>query len=148
VIKDTFLASADQVAIDAVAAKMMGFDPMSIKYINLGHERGLGIGKPEEIEIVGHDISQENWHFRVGDNLASRVGDLMWFSPLKRIQNFFFRTPLVNVFIFGSEAYHDYFRWPLKDRRTFESWLATTSWGKLFQQYASVDAGAPQTKAA
>ena len=30
VIKDVMLASADQVAIDAVAASMMGFDPMSI----------------------------------------------------------------------------------------------------------------------
>jgi hypothetical protein len=136
VVKDLVLA--DQVAIDAVAAKMMGFDPMSIKYINLAHEAGLGVGKPGEIEIVGHDVTQENWHFQVGDNLASRVGDLLWFSPLKRIQNFFFRTPLVNVFIFGSEAYHDYFRWPLRDRRTFETWLGTTAWGKLFQQYAAV----------
>jgi uncharacterized protein (DUF362 family) len=148
VVKNLILASADQVAIDAVAAKMMGFDPMSIKYINLAHGTGLGIGKPEEIEIAGADISQENWHFHVGDNLASRVGDLLWFSPLKRIQNFFFRTPLVNIFIFGSEAYHDYFRWPLKDRRTFEGWLATTPWGKLFQQYAAVTDQTPQTKAA
>jgi uncharacterized protein (DUF362 family) len=148
VVKNLILASADQVAIDAVAAKMMGFDPMSIKYINLAHETGLGIGKPEEIEIVGADISQENWHFHVGDNLASRVGDLLWFSPLKRIQNFFFRTPLVNVFIFGSEAYHDYFRWPLKDRRTFEGWLAATPWGQLFQQYAAVTDQPAQIKAA
>jgi uncharacterized protein (DUF362 family) len=148
VVKNLILASADQVAIDAVAAKMMGFDPMSIKYINLAHQTGLGVGKPEEIEIVGQDISQENWHFHVGDNLASRVGDLLWFSPLKRIQNFFFRTPLVNIFIFGSEAYHDYFRWPLKDRRTFESWLAATPWGQLFQRYAAVTDQTPQTKAA
>ena len=148
VVKNLILAGADQVAIDAVAAKMMGFDPMSIKYINLAHEAGLGIGKPDEIEVVGHDVSQENWHFRVGDNLASRVGDLLWFSPLKRIQNFFFRTPLVNVFIFGSEAYHDYFRWPLRDRRTFESWLSATPWGKLFQAYASVGAPTAQTRAA
>jgi uncharacterized protein (DUF362 family) len=139
VIKNLILASEDQVAIDAVAAKMMGFDPMSLKYIKLAHEAGLGVGKPEDIELVGEDVSHENWHFHVGDNLASRVGDLLWFSPLKRIQNFFFRTPLVNVFIFGSEAYHDYFRWPVRDRRTFENWLAVTPWGKLFQQYASVD---------
>jgi uncharacterized protein (DUF362 family) len=150
VIKNLILASADQVAVDAVAAKMMGFDPMSIKFINLAHEAGLGVGKPEEIEVVGEDVSRENWHFHVGDNLASRVGDLLWFSPLKRIQNFFFRTPLVNVFILGSEAYHDYFRWPVKDRRTFENWLAVTPWGKLFQQYASVEdlRGAREAKAA
>src|SRR5690606_11876687 len=33
VIKDVMLASDDQVAIDAVAAQMMGFDPMSLEYI-------------------------------------------------------------------------------------------------------------------
>ena len=43
-IKDRILASADQVAIDAVAAKMMGFDPMDLKFIRLAHERGLGCG--------------------------------------------------------------------------------------------------------
>src|SRR6187401_1436374 len=32
VVKNVMLASADQVAIDAVSAKMMGFDPMSRKY--------------------------------------------------------------------------------------------------------------------
>ncbi|MFH1171581.1 MAG: DUF362 domain-containing protein [bacterium] len=134
-IKNVILASADQVAIDAVAAKLMGFDPLSIKYIRLANERGLGNGDPRNIEIVGDDIAGVNWHFSVGDNFASRVGDMLWFSPLKKIQNFFFRTPLVNLFIFGSEAYHDYFRWPAKDRRIFQRWLRETEWGKLFVQY-------------
>ena len=135
VTKNLILASGDQVAIDAVAAKMMGFDPMHIQYINLAHHAGLGIGKPEDIDVIGHDVAQENWHFHVGDNLASRVGDLLWFSPLKRIQRVFFRTPLVHLFIMGSEVYHDYFRWPLHDRHTFQHWLTTTPWGQLFQRY-------------
>lgn len=41
--KNVILASADQVATDAVAAKTMGFDPMSIGYIRLAHEAGLGV---------------------------------------------------------------------------------------------------------
>jgi hypothetical protein len=45
------------------------------------------------------------------------------------------RTPLVNLFILGSEVYHDYYRWPTRDRRVFESWLANTPWGNLFQDY-------------
>ena len=52
-VKNVILASADQVAIDAVAAKLMGFDPMSIKFIRLAHELGLGCGDPRDIEIVG-----------------------------------------------------------------------------------------------
>ena len=137
VVKDYILASSDQVAIDAVAAKMMGFDPMSIEYINLAHQDKLGVGDVRDIEIVGSDISGESWGFTVGDNGASIVGDLMWFGPLKGMQKLFFHTPLVNVFILGSEAYHDYYRWPLKDRKIFEEWRATTHWGQLFQKYES-----------
>jgi len=137
IVKDYILASADQVAIDAVAAKMMGFDPLSIEYINVAHQDGLGVGDVRDIEIVGSDISGESWGFRVGDNGASMVGDLMWFGPLKSMQKLFFHTPLVNVFIFGSEAYHDYYRWPLKDRKVFEKWKTETHWGRLFQKYES-----------
>ena len=137
--KNLILASADQVAIDAVAAKMMGFDPLSIKYINLAHQSHLGCGDPREITIVGEDISNENWRFKVGDNLASFAGDLLWFGFLKRLQNIFFRTPLVNLFIFGSEFYHDYYRWPIRDRRVFKHWLIETQWGKLFASYPSIE---------
>jgi uncharacterized protein (DUF362 family) len=135
VVKDWMLASADQVAIDAVAAKMMGFDPMSLEYIAVAHEDGLGVGDPRDIEVVGDDVSNESWGFQVGDNAASTVGDVMWFGPLKRFQKLFFHTPLVNVFVLGSELYHDYYRWPLKDRRIYEQWLAETHWGKLFAAY-------------
>jgi len=137
VVKNVMLASADQVAIDAVSASMMGFDPLKLDYIRFAHEDGLGVGDLKEIEIVGdEDAAKERWGFTVGDNAASLVGDLLWFGPLRSIQNLFFRTPLVNLFIFGSEAYHDYYRWPIKDRRVFEGWLAGTPWGKLFQVYA------------
>jgi len=135
VVKDFMLASADQVAIDAVAAKMMGFDPMSLEYISVAHADGLGVGDPRDIEVVGADVSGESWGFQVGDNAASRVGDLMWFGPLKKFQKLFFHTPLVNVFVLGSEVYHDYLRWPVSDRRTFERWCVETEWGRLFVEY-------------
>jgi uncharacterized protein (DUF362 family) len=135
-IKNVVLASGDQVAIDAVAAKLMGFDPLTIPYIRLAHEQGLGVGDPREIELVGDtDLANESWNFRVGDNGASRIGDIVWFGPLKPVQNVLMRTPLVNLFILGSEVYHDYYRWPARDRGVFESWLANTAWGQMFQQY-------------
>ena len=43
-------------AIDAVAAKLMGFDPLSMKYIRLAHDAGLGCGDPREIEMVGEAL--------------------------------------------------------------------------------------------
>jgi hypothetical protein len=135
VIKDYMLASSDQVAIDALAAKMMGFDPMSLDYIRCAHEDGLGTGDLFDVDVVGADVSHESWGFEVGANGAARVGRLLWFSPLKAIQNFFFRTPLVNAFILGSEVYHDYYRWPAKDQKVFDDWKKSTSWGQLFVEY-------------
>jgi len=133
--KDYVLASSDSVAIDAVAAKMMGFDPMEIPYIRMGHEDGLGVGKVEEIEITGENISGVNFGFSVGDNFASRVGDLLWFSPLKRLQGLFFRTPLVYLFVFGSFLYHDYLWWPLRGKQIQKDRVLSTKWGKLFERY-------------
>ncbi len=140
VVKNVMLASADQVAIDAVSAKMMGFDPLSLDYIRLAHQDGLGVGDPREIEIVGDlDAAAENWKFHVGKNLV-RVGggDLIWFGPLKRFQKLFFHTPLVNGFILASDVYHDFYRWPLIDRRAFERWCEGTEWGQLFLRYATM----------
>src|SRR6478735_6832898 len=95
---------------------------------------------PKDIEIVGDvDAAQENWKFHVGKNLV-RVGggDLIWFGPLKRFQKLFFHTPLVNGFILASDVYHDYYRWPLVDRRVFERWCETTEWGQMFLRYAQM----------
>ena len=134
--KDYILASADQVAIDAIAAKMMGFDPMTIKYIRLAHESGLGVGNPRDIEIVGENISNVNFDFtKVGDNLASMAGDFIWFGPLKKLQWLFFHTPLVYIFVFGSYAYHDYFWWPFKGKKIQRDLLKESKWAKLFESY-------------
>jgi len=133
--KDYVLAGSDSVAIDAVAAKMMGFDPMSIPYIRLATEAGLGMGRTQEIEVVGEDISKVNFGFQVGDNFASRFGDALWFSPLKSLQRLFFRTPLVYLFIFGSYFYHDFLWWPFKGQKVQEAHALNTKWGRLFRSY-------------
>jgi uncharacterized protein (DUF362 family) len=139
--KDVLLAAADQVAIDAVAAKMMGFDPLAIRYLALAHERGLGVADPRDIELVGDaDAGRENWHFSVGDNLASRVGDMLWFGPLKRLQKLFFHTPLVYVFVAGSYLYHDFLWYPVFGRRAVRSFVRTSPWGALFARYLAEQA--------
>jgi len=133
--KNLLLASSDMVAIDAVAAKLMGFDPMSLEYIARAHERGLGCGKPSEIELVGDDISGETTSFSVGDNLASRVGDLMWFGPFRGLQKLFFHTPIVYLFVFGSYAYHDYLWWPTFGKSRMKKLRRTSAWARLFDRY-------------
>jgi hypothetical protein len=116
VVKNVILASADQVAIDAVATKLMGFDPLDIKYIRLAHERGLGVGDVREIELVGDDVSGENWGFRVGYNSHSFLAWLAWYGPTKSFQKLVLRTPLVGIPILIGEVEQDYLYWPLKYR--------------------------------
>ncbi len=132
--KDIILASADSVAIDAVAAKIMGFDPFEIPFIRLAHERGLGCGDLNDIEVLGEDISTWNFKFKVGDNLASTGGDLFWFGPLKKLQYLMFHTPIVYFFVWSSFLYHDYFWYPFKGKKYVDQFLAS-EWGKLFQTY-------------
>ena len=134
--KDVMLAASDQVAIDAVAARLMGFDPLSIRYLALAHERGLGTADPRDIEIVGQpEIANESWGFSVGDNFASRFGDILWFGPLKGLQKLFFHTPLVYVFVAGSYLYHDFVWYPVFGRRRVREFVARSPWGALFERY-------------
>jgi uncharacterized protein (DUF362 family) len=132
--KNIILASADQVAIDAVAATLMGFDPMSLPCIRLAHERGLGMGDLSQIEIVGdRDVMNERWNFKVGANLATGVGTLLWHTwPLNRMQKLFFHTPLVKVFENASALYHDSWVYPFQSKAIVDKWLAESPWGQLF----------------
>ena len=150
VVKNIILASADQVAIDAVAARMMGFDPLSIGYIRMAHERGLGMGDTREIEIVGDDISHEKWFFHVGSNFHSFLAWMAWYGPTRVLQKLVLRTPLVRIPIFLSEFNHDYIHWPLKGKKIFAKWREETAWGKLFRRYEREGTlmGKPAKKAA
>ena len=134
VTMNLILASSDQVAIDAVAARLMGFDPLSIRYIALAHEAGLGCGDPRQIEIVGDDISGEQYHFHLGRNFHTTMAWLAWFGPTRVLQNLIFHTPIVALPNLVSESYHDYFRWPTKEKHIAAEWLRTSPWGRLFQE--------------
>lgn len=135
--KNVILASSDLVAIDAVAAKMMGFNWKDLPCIALSHEHGLGIGDPSEIELVGDtDAANENWQFEVGVNLATGTGRLLWHdSPLKSLQNLLFHTPLVNIFIFASEFYHDKLWYKTKGMPVVKKWETESPWGRMFAGY-------------
>lgn len=135
IVKNVILASADQVAIDAIAAKMMGFNPFDIDYIRLAHEHNLGIGDVRDIELVGDDVTQENWEFAVGRNVHSILAWMAWYGPTQLFQKLIMQTPLVYIPIFVSAFNHDYLHWPFKEKRIYEQWKATTLWGGLFQRY-------------
>ncbi len=146
IAKNVLLAGADCVAVDAVAAKMMGFEPMDHEFIRLAHERGLGVGRFEEIEIVGDaDAAAERWGFHTGNNAASRVGKLFWFGPMRWLQRLMFHTPVVYAFIFASALYHDRIWYPVRGKRVVRDWMRNNPWGRLFSNYEPGRRAAPAT---
>lgn len=133
-IKGYILASFDQVAIDAVSAKMMGYDPMKIRFIKLAHDKGLGCGDVDQIKIVGEDISNVNFRFRTYKSPVI-FGDQLFRKGLFRfVEPVLFHTGLFNLCIFGSAFYHDYLWYPLIGRKRIKKFLKT-EWGKLWLSY-------------
>ncbi len=133
--KDILLASADQVAIDAVSAKLQGFDPMSIRFLRRAHEQDLGVGDPRQIRVVGYDIGQEgSWDFRQEDTFASRGQKMIYHGPLKPLEKILLQSPLVPWAYFASNFYHNVYWYPFVGRKRVQEAL-DTKWGRLFQSY-------------
>lgn len=135
--KDILLASADQVAIDAVSARLQGFDPLSLRFIRLAHEKGLGIGDPSQIEIVGYDITREPpWNFVQEDTLASKGQKLIYHGPLKPFEKFLLRSPIEPWSYFASNFYHNVYWYPFVGRKRVKAALQT-KWGQHFKDYGN-----------
>ncbi|MFX1375015.1 MAG: DUF362 domain-containing protein [Promethearchaeota archaeon] len=133
-IKNYLLAGYDQVAVDTVVAKMMGFDPLSLPAIKLAHDEGLGCGDFDQIEIIGEDVSNINWNFKVkrsvviwGDQMV-RKGPLHFFYPLFRNELFFLGP------IYASMIYYDMLWYPIIGKRRIKK-FNQTEWGKKFSEY-------------
>jgi len=135
--KDVILASADQVAIDAISAKLQGFDPMSLKFIRLAHEMGLGVGDPQEIELVGDvEVAEESWGFVQEETFASRGQKAIYHGPLKPFEHLLLRSPIVPWSYAASRLYYDFFWYPFIGRPRVEAALQT-KWGRLFSAYGA-----------
>ena len=134
-VKNVIIAGADQVAVDAVAARLMGFDPLSIGYIRIAHEMGLGIGDMDSIELVGDDISGVDWRFKKNENtFASRGQKLIYWGPLKPLENMLLRSPIAPWSFVASNLYHNAYWLRFIGRRRIRAAMKT-DWGKLFQSY-------------
>ena len=136
--KNVILASADQVAIDAVAARMMGMDPLSIKYIRLAHDMGLGCGDPRGIRILGDtSAAEENWQF-AGPfrkmTFASRMQHKIYWGPLKKPVEWSLKTFLAPWSYLASVLYHDTFWYPFLARKRMRDVLES-EWGRLFRNW-------------
>jgi len=129
-IGNIILASDDQVAIDAVAAKVMGFDPLSIDYIRIAHDRGLGNGDLDQIEIIGMDrreFERLDFGFTVKQSPVIR-----WDQRLRKgtanipwLHHLLFHSPFFRIFILASEVYHDRLWYPWKGMKYIREFQQT-----------------------
>jgi hypothetical protein len=137
--KDIILASADQVAIDALSARLQGFDPLSIPFIRIAHDMGLGVGDLDQIEIVGEDrewVLSQDYRFVQEDTFASRGQKLIYHGWLHPIEPLLLRTPLVPWSYFASNFYHNVYWYPFVGRKRVASALET-KWGRMFREYGA-----------
>jgi hypothetical protein len=133
-VKNFILASGDQVAIDAVAARMMGFDPLSIPYLRMCHERELGIGDPAHIRIIGENISEVNFGFKVSRSLVIWGDQMIRKGPLQPLEQLLLHSPLVAWAPFASNLYHDFLWYPLIGSKRIRE-FRRTPWGRLWESY-------------
>ena len=120
-------------AIDAIAARLMGFDPMSIPFLRMAHERGLGIADPREIELTGDDVSQENFGFETRRSLVIWGDQMIRKGFLRPLERLLLHSPLMVWAPFASNVYHDAFWYPTIGQSRIRSFMRT-EWGSPFQK--------------
>ncbi len=134
-VGNLILASSDQVAIDAIAAKIMGYDPLAIPYLRMCHERGLGIADPRDIEIVGDaGAAAQNFKFQTSRSLVIWGDQLIRKGPLRPLKRLLLHSPLMVWAPFASNVYHDWLWYPTVGRSRIRAFGATP-WGRLFERY-------------
>jgi uncharacterized protein (DUF362 family) len=133
-VKNLLLAASDSVAIDAIAAQLMGFDPLSIPFLRMAHERGLGIADPKQIELVGDDISGENFGFQTRKSLVIWGDQMIRKGFLRPLERILLHSPLMVWAPFASNVYHDAIWYPTIGQARIREFMKT-EWGQLFRKY-------------
>jgi uncharacterized protein (DUF362 family) len=128
------LAAADSVALDAIAARLMGYDPLAIPYLRMAHERELGVADPRDIELVGDDVADVNFRCQTSRSLVIWGDQLIRRGPLRPLKRLLLHSPLVVWAPFASNVYHDLLWYPTVGRRRIRA-FARTGWGRLFARY-------------
>jgi hypothetical protein len=129
-IGNLLIASRDPIAADAVAARLLGLDPLhDVVHLRTAHERGLGNADISMIELVGDcELANLRWPPHAPQTTSDGYRGLV--------------TELAQALrrrIFGQSAvgaHNDTFNaWSEQDRQRYISWIYDTDWGRLFAQY-------------
>ncbi len=105
--KNYILASRDLVALDAVAVSMMGFEPHTIPFIWMAHQRGLGCADMSRISVVGEDIHGVSFGFESKLNLVIFFDQLLRKRLGAGARRVMLDSPLDRLAITASNVYHN-----------------------------------------
>ncbi len=127
------LASCDEVALDATAARIIGFDPSQIEFIKLGHKMKLGNMNPT------YSHSLPNFHHSVRkDTFASRGQKFIYHHLPEWFEKLILRSPIAPWSYAASNLYHDGYWYNFVGKNRLSAYLRS-DWGKLFKNYVPRD---------
>ncbi len=119
------LASGDLVALDSVAARVMGFDPRGIEHLLLAAASGLGVAEEDAITVLGEDVDSVASPFRPSRHNAVSVAELL--IRRSAVCRLVFDTPLFRLCCWATRRYYD--AWELAiGRRLRERVLASSQY--------------------
>ena len=130
------LASPDSVAIDAVAAKLMGFNPLDIPYLRMCHEMGLGVADTSRIELIGDNVAELNLGFTTKRSFVIWGDQMLRKGPLRFLEKPLLHSKAVGWAPMASNIYHDYLWYPLVGAKHLKA-FNSGRWGALFAEYGN-----------
>ncbi len=136
-VVDRVLASPDPVALDALAARIMGFDPAAIGHLAECEAAGLGTRNLQRIEVRGEQVSSLNLRFLPAQHNLVSWAELVlrkrsWLRPL------FFDTPLFRLCCWLTTVYYDLWYYVLGiGRRRRDAILRNSRYGTQWVEPAA-----------
>lgn len=126
------LASGDCVALDAVAARLMGFDPAQIGHLAECVAAGLGTAELRSISTLGDDDLSLNLHF-----IPAHHNMVSWFELVLRrrpsLRRLFFDTPLFKLCCNATLVYYDIWYYLLGIGRRRKARMLATAYGEQWK---------------
>ena len=132
--RDRLLAGADPVAVDAVGAALMGIEPLSVGYLAMAHERGLGCADLDRIEVVGDGLDRPARPFQASRSLVILGDQWLRKGPLRFLEHLALHSPLFFWAPLASNLYHDWLWYPTVGRARIRR-FRSGEWGRLWERY-------------
>ncbi len=134
--KNILLASADQVAIDAVSAKLQGFDPMTIPLSALPMNSAWGLATRARSKWSATISSRSQpWNFVQDGHLCLPRTKIDLPRPAQTLRKYLlFKARWCPGRSFASNFYHNVYWYPFVGRKRVQEALKT-HWGQLFASY-------------